>query len=76
MASKQAEDVASSEGGPKTDRSTEARGTQLESGKMENSLEANKANKVYMSDASEVAGRKGKGTGTGLLDKLTPGKKS
>lgn len=42
---------------------------------MENSLEANKANKVETKDASEVAGRKGKGTGTGLLDKLTPGKK-
>jgi len=43
---------------------------------MENSLEANKANKVQTNDASEVAGHgSGKGTGTGLLDKLTPGKK-
>ena len=41
---------------------------------MENSLEANKANKVSTTDANEVAGRKGKGTGTGLLEKLIPSK--
>jgi len=43
---------------------------------MENSLEMAKANKVDTTKASQVAGRKEKGTGTGLLDKLTPGKKS
>ena len=61
--------------GPQTDRTTAARATDAGSGKMENSLEMNKANKVETNDASEVAGRKGKGTGIGLLEKLTPGKK-
>jgi len=42
---------------------------------MENRLEANKANKPETKDASEVAGRRGKGTGTGLLEKLIPDKK-
>lgn len=61
--------------GAKQDRSSASRETGAGSGQMENSLEMNKANKVETNDASEVAGRKGKGTGTGLLDKLTPGKK-
>lgn len=43
---------------------------------MENSLEMNKANKVPTEEASQVAGRQGKGTGTWLLEKLTPGKNS
>ena len=41
---------------------------------MENNLEMNKANKVETTEATDVAGRKGKGTGTGLLEKLIPGK--
>lgn len=61
--------------GPQTDRSTTARSAGAAAGQMENSLEMNKANKVETTDACNVAGRKGKGTGTGLLDKLTPGKK-
>ena len=42
---------------------------------MESSLEANKANKVHSTEANEVAGRKDKGSGTGLLEKLIPDKK-
>ena len=41
---------------------------------MENSLEANKANKVSTTEANQVAGRKEKGSGTGLLEKLIPSK--
>ncbi|TKA65826.1 hypothetical protein B0A55_08880 [Friedmanniomyces simplex] len=74
MADKQAE-IAASEGGPRQDRSTAARKQDYGSGKMENSLEMNKANKVETKEASDVAGRKEKGSGTGLLEKLTPGKK-
>ncbi|KAK4893262.1 hypothetical protein LTR27_008385 [Elasticomyces elasticus] len=74
MADKQG-GAAASEGGPRQDRSSAAREQSFESGKMENSLEMNKANKVETTQASQVAGRKEKGTGTGLLDKLTPGKK-
>ncbi|KAK3670913.1 hypothetical protein LTR78_009191 [Recurvomyces mirabilis] len=73
MADPKAEEIASSEGGPKPDRSSVARDTAASDAKMENSLELNKANKVHTTDASEVAGHQGKGTG--LLDKLTPGKK-
>ncbi|KAK3631499.1 hypothetical protein LTR56_016863 [Elasticomyces elasticus] len=74
MADKQG-GTAASEGGPRQARSSAAREQSFESGKMENSLEMNKANKVETTEASQVAGRKDKGTGTGLLDKLTPGKK-
>lgn len=42
---------------------------------MEDDLITAKENKTHTSDANEVAGRKEKGTGTGLLEKLVPGKK-
>ena len=42
------------------------------SDKMENELEMQKANKTKAQTADEVGGRKGKGTGLGLLEKITP----
>lgn len=41
------------------------------SDKMENQLEMQKEHKQQVDSADEVAGRKEKGTMTGLLDKLT-----
>lgn len=45
---------------------------------MENELEMQKENKQGLDNAEQVAGREGKGTGTGLLEKLTghPSEKS
>jgi hypothetical protein len=60
--------------GPRKDRSSASREGDAGDGKMENDLEMRKANKVTTRDASDVAGRKGKGTGTGLLEKLVAGK--
>lgn len=42
------------------------------SDKMENELEMQKANKTKATKPEEVGGRKGKGTMTGLLEKITP----
>ncbi|KAL9070416.1 MAG: hypothetical protein Q9157_005810 [Trypethelium eluteriae] len=42
--------------------------------KLEDDLELRKDSKVSTKSADEVAGRKGKGTGVGLLEKLVPGK--
>ena len=41
------------------------------SDKMENELEMQKEHKQSIDSADQVAGRKEKGTATGLLDKLT-----
>lgn len=38
---------------------------------MENALEINKANKPTLDSSEDVAGRKEKGTGTKVLEKLT-----
>ncbi|EMC96336.1 hypothetical protein BAUCODRAFT_147964 [Baudoinia panamericana UAMH 10762] len=75
MADYKADEVASSAGGQQQDRSSTARKTAAGDGRMENSLEMNKANKVETTEASDVAGRKDKGTGTGRIEKLMPGKK-
>ena len=42
------------------------------SDKMENELEMQKANKTKAQSADEIGGRKGKGSMTGLLEKITP----
>ncbi|KAF2478834.1 hypothetical protein BDY17DRAFT_60243 [Neohortaea acidophila] len=69
---KKAEQVAQSDGGPKTDRATAMRNKAYDADKMENELEMHKANKTKVSSAEEVGGRKGKGTLTGVLEKITP----
>lgn len=57
--------------GPKTDRATAMRNKAYDSDKMENELEMQKANKTKVSSAEEVGGRKGKGTLTGVLEKIS-----
>ena len=54
------------------------RDTQPAKDKMENQLEIEKENKPSSDKAEDVAGRKEKGSVTGLLQKMTgdPGKKS
>ena len=58
------------------DRSTASRGKNPLAGKMENELELNKANKPKAEKPEDIAGRKDKGSMTGLLEKITPGKSS
>jgi len=59
MADKKAEEIASSEGGPSDPP---------------DQLETGKSSKNEMNSSKDVAGRKGKGTMTGFLDKLGVGK--
>ncbi|KAK5118637.1 hypothetical protein LTR85_008102 [Meristemomyces frigidus] len=59
MADKKAEELVSTEGGPSDPP---------------NQLETGKSSKNEMKSAEDVAGRKGKGTMTGFLDKLGIGK--
>ena len=61
--------------GPKQDRASKMReNEEFQSGKMENELELQKANKTKAQVPEDIAGRKDKGSMTGLLQKLTPDK--
>ncbi|KAK5163644.1 uncharacterized protein LTR77_010593 [Saxophila tyrrhenica] len=65
------EEFASSEGGVQEAPASAQRGSTGDSSKMENELELDKANKGSLNSSDDVAGRKDKGTGTKVLEKMT-----
>ncbi|KAI9707022.1 MAG: hypothetical protein M1820_004610 [Bogoriella megaspora] len=67
--------VQETSGGENAGRAAAARSTGP-ADKLESDLEINKSNKTTTDSADQVAGRQGKGTATGLLEKLVPGKET
>ncbi|KAK4506189.1 hypothetical protein PRZ48_004154 [Zasmidium cellare] len=72
---KAAEAIASQGGGAAPAPAAAERSAPVEANKMENKLEVNKENKPKTEKATDVAGRKEKGTPGGFFKKLMPWKK-